>query len=357
MNQFIRLLSQHQTQLEQAYGQFMNQDIRRAMMDMQRCKQDTSRYTQWHCGHCQHDQQNPLSCGNRHCAQCQHQTTSNWLNRQRTKLLPVPYYMVTFTLPFQLRGLAKTHPKALYQAMFSVTAKLLNDFATTNKQGSLGFTSVLHTHDRRREMHPHLHIIVPSGRYDRIKKQWVKGKKGYLFHEFALAKVWRARMIDAINHSTEMTLPDNIPNKWIVNCRRVGFGLPALKYLSRYLYRGILPDKDIINVSQTEVSFRYKESDSNLIKTRTLPVLKFLWLILQHVLPKGLQRVRDYGFLRGNAKKLRLQIQLLLNNGKTPIITVTPNTLFVVYLCPCCQHKMTFSGIHRLSWLEQKRES
>jgi hypothetical protein len=137
----------------------------------------------------------------------------------------------------------------------------------------------------------------------------------------------------------------------------VGFGLPALKYLSRYLYRGILPDKDIINVSQTEVTFRYKESGSNLIKTRTLPVLKFLWLVLQHVLPKGLQRVRDYGFLRGNAKKLRLQIQCLLNNGKIPIITVPSNNPHVVYLCPCCQHKMTFSGIHRLSWLQQKKES
>jgi len=86
----------------------------------------------------------------------------------------------------------------------------------------------------------------------------------------------------------------------------VGFGLSSLQYLSRYLYRGVLPDKDLIKLTHERVTFRYKEGGTNIIKTRTLPILKFLWLILQHVLPKGLQRVRYYGFLRGNAKQLRM---------------------------------------------------
>jgi hypothetical protein len=109
-----------------------------------------------------------------------------------------------------------------------------------------------------------------------------------------------------------MSLSSHLPERWVVDCRGVGVDEPALEYLSRYLYRGVLPDKDIISIEENTVTFRYKDSQTKLWKTRTLPTLKFLMLILQHVLPKGLQRVRDYGFLRGNAKALRLRIQMLL---------------------------------------------
>ena len=348
MSQFILLLERYHQQLEQQYGRLLNQDMRRAITDMLHCKNEANRHTQWHCGHCQHDQQLPASCGNRSCPQCLHQTTSNWLEKQTTKLLPVHHFMITFTLPYQFRTLARKHPKALYRLMFQVTSGLLKDFAAREGRGALGFTSVLHTHSRKRELHPHLHIIVPCGRYDGTKKQWHKSDKKYLFNEFALAKVWRARMLDAVNHCSELTLPDDTPKKWVVDCRKVGFGLSSLQYLSRYLYRGVLPDKDIINITDQIVTFRYKEGGTNITKTRTLPVLKFLWLILQHVLPKGLQRVRDYGFLRGNAKRLRVQILMLLG-GNIGMETMQPKQIKrAMCLCPCCQHEMSFKGMSRL---------
>ncbi len=228
-----------------------------------------------------------------------------------------------------------------------LTSNILKDFASRQNKGDLGFTSVLHTHNRKRECHPHLHIIVPSGSYDATNKQWHKNDKKYLFNELALAKVWRARVIDAINHHPELAMPNDIAKKWVVDCRKVGFGLSSFQYLSRYLYRGVLPDKDIINVSEKTVTFRYKEGGTDIIKKRTLPVLKFLWLILQHVLPKGLQRVRDYGFLRGNAKQLRLQIMLILGSHLSTV-AITPKRKKTVYICPCCQHEMSFVGIKRL---------
>ena len=86
--------------------------------------------------------------------------------------------MTTFTLPYELRALARKRPKALYQLMFSVSASLLKDFAKRNTLGAIGFTSVLHTHSRRRELHPHLPIIVANGGYDTKKKQWKKGQSG-----------------------------------------------------------------------------------------------------------------------------------------------------------------------------------
>ena len=348
MSTFISLLRQYQNALEQQYAVQLTSDTRRAIYAMLNCQTEQQASVKWCCTHCQHEEQHPISCGHRHCPQCQHQTTSDWLMRQQQKLLPMHYFMVTLTLPYQFRALARTQPKALYQTLFSVAQSTLKDFAKRQQKGEMGFTVVLHTHSRRRDLHPHLHVIVPCGRYDSSRQEWHKGCKRYLFNEFALAKVWRARMLDAVNHHETLRLPNHIPSKWVVDCRNVGYGEHALQYLSRYLYRGVLPDKDIINITDDSVTFRYRDSQANSFKTRTLPPLQFLWLILQHVLPKGLQRVRDYGFLRGNAKALRLRIQLLLMSITQWVAPIQKTVRSKANrFCPCCQHEMKYVGISR----------
>ena len=351
MSTFVDLLRQHHQALETEYSRELSPDIRRAMYAMMMCKTPQQRQSLWACEHCQHHDRSPLSCGHRHCPQCQQNTTSQWLDRQQAKLLPVEYFMVTFTLPFELRALVRKRPKAMFKLMFSVTSSILKDFATRQGLGDIGFTSVLHTHSRRRALHPHLHIIVPNGGYNPARKQWRKGKKGYLFNAFSLAKVWRARMFEAIKKNPELSV-DNIkmmPKKWVVDCKNVGQGLPALKYLSRYLYRGVLPDKDIIHYDQRTVTFRYTDSATNKTTHRTLPTLKFLMLILQHVLPKGLQRVRDYGLLSSGAKQLRLIIQLLLLPVSDWLNTTkATTTLKASKICPCCQHTMYCTGVTRI---------
>lgn len=351
MSTFIDLLRQHHQALEIEYSSQLSNDMRKAIYAMLVCKTAEQRQSLWTCDHCKHNDRMPLSCGHRNCPQCQQSTTSDWLARQKLKRLPVEYFMVTFTLPFELRALARRRPKAMYKLMFGVTASILKDFATHQELGNIGFTSVLHTHSRRRELHPHLHIVVPNGGFDPKRKQWRKGKKGYLFNEFALAKVWRARVLEAIKKHPDLSLGNlkTLPKKWIVDCKKVGHGLPALKYLSRYLYRGVLPDKDIINYDQHNVTFRYKDSTTNKITKHTLPTLMFLMLILQHVLPKGLQRVRDYGLLSSGAKKVRLIIQLLLlpvhDWLKPKKEETTPSR--ATRTCPCCQHKMHCTGVTR----------
>lgn len=155
-------------------------------------------------------------------------------------------------------------------------------------------------------------------------------------------------MLDAIQAHPNLKLPCDIPQKWVVDCRHIGYGLPALKYLSRYLYRGVLADKDIIRITDSNVTFRYQNGQDQRWKQRTLPVLKFLWLILQHVLPKGLQRVRDYGFLRGNARTLRRKIQLLFIPNLAPSLAESNVVRSKAFrLCPCCQHEMSCVGISR----------
>ena len=350
MSTFIDLLRQYNQALETECSSQLSNSMRKAIFAMLSCKTGQQGESLWACSSCKHHDSQALSCGHRSCPQCQQSTTSLWLERQKQKRLPVEYLIATFTLPYELRALARRQPKALYQTMFRVSASILKDFALSNKLGSIGFTSVLHTHSRRRELHPHLHIIVANGGYDTKKKQWKKGKSGYLFNEKALAKVWRARMLDAMTKHPELSLTqvDKMPKKWIVNCTKVGYGTPALKYLSKYLYRGVLADKDIISHDKTSVTFRYTDSTTKTTKLRTLPTLDFLLLILQHVLPKGLQRVRDYGILSSGARKIRLLIQLLL----TEFTHLLPPSITLIKpkakrVCPCCKHLMLCTGVIR----------
>ncbi|PVZ71709.1 IS91 family transposase [Pelagibaculum spongiae] len=348
MSQLIQLLRKHRDSFETQYRHQLNKDQRNAIHALLNCRVSSPVNSSWACTRCSYEDSLPMSCGHRHCPQCQQQTTSDWLARQQKKLLPVHYFMVTFTLPFELRCLAKTHPKALYKIMFTVSASILKNFGQSKKLGDIGFTTVLHTHSRQRNLHPHLHIIVAAGGFNTKTKQWKKGNQKYLFNAFALAKVWKARMLQAIHAHQSLWLPDYLPEKWVVDCRKVGFGLPALKYLSRYLYRGVLPDKDIIKTTDTQVTFKYQDSQSKTKKTRSLPILEFLWLIMQHVLPKGLQRVRDYGFLRGNAKKLRYRILLVLSTLLDYIIPKKiPEKTKPRRICPCCKEEMRCLGVVR----------
>ncbi|WP_295892200.1 transposase [uncultured Vibrio sp.] len=121
-----------------------------------------------------------------------------------------------------------------------------------------------------------------------------------------------------------------------------------MQYLSRYLYRGVLPDKDIKSVPENEVTFEYIDGKTKQRRARTLSITQFLWLILQHVLSKGLQRIRDYGFLRGNAHQLCIQIQLLFLSASEPYLPVsrTPQQK-VVRSCPCCHYEMACVGVSR----------
>lgn len=349
MSAFIDILNRHYAPFITAYEQKLTPEMSRAISRLCRCQTDRMGRSHWQCSDCEHHDAQPLSCGHRACPQCQHRTTVDWLVRKQDSQLPVEHFMVTFTLPAQLRFLAGKQPKALYAVMFNVAASVLKGFAKRKHGGQTGFTLVLHTHNRKRDKHPHIHAVVPAGFYDKSRRQWHKGNKGYLYNASALANVWRAKMLEAINKHPQLTLPNSLPNSWVVDCRHIGRGPSVLKYLSRYLYRGVLPDKDIICVDDNNVTFRYRESKTQQWQTRTLPTLKFLWLIVQHVLPKGFQRVREYGLMHGCAKSLRQQVLLLLMRLGLKVLFVAPPPAKAQRKCPLCKHVMTCTSISRPS--------
>ncbi len=341
---FAHIATRYLTRYKATQGRFASADQWSALNAILGCRTEQYGQMQLSCQSCHWQTDRYLSCGHRCCNQCQNHATTEWSQRQAAKLLPVAYFTATFTLPLELRALAKAHQKVVYALMFQCAVSTLKDFGLNDKSlaAELAMMAVLHTHSRRLDYHPHVHVIVPGGGVNKRRNEWRKLKGDYLFNGFQLATVFRARLLKAIRKA-ELT-PPTTPKKWVVQCQKVGRGLPALKYLSRYLYRGVISNQNIIADDGIYVTFQYKDSDTGKIKTHRLRGEDFIALVLQHTLPKGFRRARDYGFLHGNAKRLLKRVQWLLQ-VVIPIIDPAQRPRFI---CQQCQSLMSVVGITRL---------
>ena len=126
--------------------------------------------------------------------------------------------------------------------------------------------------------------------------------------------------------------------KWVAHCKRVGDGRKALVYLGRYLYRGVIQEHDILACDGINVTYRWRDGKSGKTMVRTVAGATFLWLILQHVLPRGFRRARNHGFLHPNSKRLITLLRLLVFR---PTPAPAPSTQRPALVCRCCGAPMT----------------
>ena len=306
------LIEAFQSDLEARYGDQLLPGHRKALSSVLRCRTEESGAAAIQCLDCKALDHFPLSCGDRFCPQCQHAAGELWLERQRAKLLPCDYFLITFTLPAQLRSLVYAHQRIAYDLLIKLSWQTLSEFGLNDKKlhGKLGATMVLHTHSRALDFHPHVHVVIPAGAIDPQSKIWRTKSGNYLFREASLAKVFRGKWFQAMKEQG-WKVKANIPKEWVVDCKRVGNGDKALTYLGRYLYRGVVREKDILCCEEGQVTFRYTENNGK-VRTRILDGADFLWLLVRHVLPRGFRRSRDYGFLHGNNKRTIRLLHLLL---------------------------------------------
>ena len=320
------IVQRYRERLGARYGSRLNPQQWSALNAIDGCRQGPYGELILHCEDCHRHAYVLRSCGHRACNQCQHHQSLAWLERQRQKQLPVDYFMATFTLPAELRPLAMRYPKTVYAALMRCAAETLKRFGL-NKSGfnaELGLCAVLHTHTRRLDYHPHVHVVVPGGGVQRARREWRRLKRGYLFNAKALAAAFRGALLKALQHAGLKL--EHTPKRWVAHCQKVGRGEQALQYLARYLYRGVLSNRQLVDDDGTYVTFRYRDSNTGNWHSRREKGELFLFLVLLHVLPKGFHRARDYGFLHGNAKPLLRIVQWVLRvqapkPGTKPVLT------------------------------------
>ena len=287
----------------------------KALQSMAGCRQEHGPHMLARCSDHQCGQQIyiPHSCGHRNCPHCQNHENWQWIENQLNKQLPARYYLLTFTIPKELREIAWKNQKAVYSLMFSCVQDVLKTFTKNDKKlrGSAGFTSLLHTHARNLDFHPHLHVVMPGASINKKTGLWRVKNSKYLFNHKNLAKVFRAKFLKAIV-DLGLHVPGTTPKDWVVDCKDVNNGDKAFIYLGKYLYKGVVQEKDILRCENGKVTFRYLHAKSKKYRTRTVTGEYFLYLLMLHVLPKGFQRTRCYGFLHACSKKLIKFLQLIL---------------------------------------------
>lgn len=336
------------------YGERLLPSQRRALHAIQRCRTPGNLHLRVGCPACDYQARVPHSCGHRSCPHCQQHEGQRGLERQLRQQVSANDFLVTFTLPAELRPLAWRHQRVVYDALMRCAWETLRTFSRNDPQlrGMPGAVMVLHTHSRRRDYHPHVHGVMPAAAIDGEQRLWrTKGRKKtgkagkpaggkgkpYLFNHKALAKVFRAKLLAALS-AAGLTLPARYPERWVVDCKAVGHGDKALCYLGRYLYRGVIQEKDIVACENGQVTFRFKDSKTRAWEQRTLPGEAFLWLILQHVLPKGFRRARSFGFLHPNSKRLIQVVQWLHKQDVAGALReLSPRPRMK---CPCCGAEM-----------------
>jgi hypothetical protein len=314
---------------------------RKALLDMKQCRKEHGPHMLVQCTNhdCGKQTYIPHSCGHRNCPHCQNHENGQWIENQLSKRLPAQYYLITFTLPNQLRDLAWKNQKTIYSLMCACVQDVLKTFTRNDKklQGTAGFTTVLHTHSRRLDYHPHIHVVMPGASINKKTGLWRVKSSGYLFSHKALAKVFRAKLLEAIVDSG-LRVPGNCPKQWVVDCKEVGNGDKAILYLGKYLYKGVIQEKDILNCDNDKVTFRYLDSKTKQYQTRTVAGELFLYLLMLHVLPKGFRKTRCYGFLHPCSKKIITFLQMVLRVNPFKMLKKIKERAKIT--CPLCKATM-----------------
>jgi hypothetical protein len=342
----------------QKYTDKLLSSHRQAMWAIERCRTEALGGQVYGCPSCHEVQYSYHSCRNRHCPKCQHELTQEWLKVQEELLLPVPYFLLTFTLPSQLRTLVSRNQKFMYALLFRASADATQQLALDPRHlgGQIGMVGVLHTWTRNLVYHPHIHYLVPGGGLS-ASGNWLSAQNKFFLPVRALSKLFRAAFRRGLENTPLFAQIEKSvwKKEWVVNCKAVGNnGQAALKYLAPYIHRVAISNRRLIkfsntgNIETSQVSFRYRVSNTGQIKTCTLSAESFMHRFLQHILPHGFVKVRYYGFFGASVRTRLRSIQNLLALHTQPQqgAELTPESECAdpqpKILCPRCGAPMSF---------------
>ena len=284
------------------------------------------------------------SCNHRNCPICGGQDTVAWVEQRLEQALPLPHYMITFTLPAQLRPLCMHLPEKIYPLFFQCAAQAIKDILANPKHLGIqaGFFGVLQTWQQNLTLHPHIHFVVPAGGLD-PEGNLIVAKKQWLVWGDVFAKRLKNLLLTALKTAGVADL--SVINAcwkvdWNADVENFGNGHNAIKYLGRYIYKSAISDARIKHIDQTHVTFTVK--DRQIKKTKPIRITgeEFLLRYFTHVMPSKFHRIRYYGFMHPRAKATFAIIQSLLNaiSKKQPIDKPKPESS--PFKCPKCGKPM-----------------
>ena len=174
--------------------------------------------------------------------------------------------------------------------------------------------AILHTWTQQLVYHPHVHCLVTGGGISDDGASWHPARNAFLVPVKALAKLVRGKLRAALaTCRPDLVLPEAAWSKpWVVHCTVWGCGEQAvLDYLARYVFRVAITNARIVAIDDQSVTIRHKHRKSNRWRTSRIPGPEFMRRFLQHVLPKGLHKVRYFGLWHPSKREHVARARLL----------------------------------------------
>jgi hypothetical protein len=336
----------HGAAYREQHGKTLSPVQKRALRDVAACRTPFFGGHVYQCDHCQQNVFSYHSCRNRSCPKCHQDQTERWLQQQRGRLLSCAYFLLTFTLPAELRPLARSHPKNIYGILMKAAADALQTLVRDPRYvgARIGALAVLHTWTRAMLFHPHVHMLVTAGGLSSDGSSWSNSKNPrFLVPVRALSVIFRAKFCAALKKAG---LLDNVPlrvwqKKWVVHSQHAGRADKVLHYLARYVFRIAITNSRLESIEDGKVRFRYRDNRNQQIQHVTLDGIEFIHRFLQHVLPRGLTKVRYYGIFSPSSKSQLERVRLLLpaNPVQTDssVQAADPENPATSNQCPLCR--------------------
>jgi hypothetical protein len=342
--------------LQAHYGHYqqhhrLSQQQRLVCQHILACRTAALGQQQWQCDNCHYQQSVFCSCRDRHCPRCQGKQTQAWIEKQQAQVLACRYFHWVFTLPHELNVLTHTdvQAKLLYSALFEAVWQTLSRFGMRRKhlQGQLGCTAVLHTWGQTLTQHIHLHCLIPGGVIT-AQGQWRGVKSDYLFPVKAVSTVFKAKMLAALR-LRDITIPKSnelMDKAWCVYSKACLYKAETVvSYLGRYTRKGMLHESRLKQVTANNIDISYTDYRDNQRKIMQLAPEEFIRRYLLHVLPKGVMRIRHFGFLANSCRRKKLS--QLRAQGATKIPKAPEATAPLGHwCCPQCETgQLQFMGL------------
>jgi hypothetical protein len=302
----------------------------RVMSAIERCRTAALGGHVEQCDNCDQQRISYNSCRNRHCPKCQSLVRAQWLEDRQAELIPAEYFHVVFTLPEQISAIAYQNKAVVYEILFQAAAQTLRTIAADPKHlgAEIGFIAILHTWSQNLQHHPHLHFVVPGGGLSADGERWVPCRPGFFLPVRVLSRLFRRLFLTQLQAAFdagslqffnaleslkapaafEAHLAPTRQTDWVVYAKPP-FGGPqqVLAYLGRYTHRVAISNNRLIDFTDGQVSFRWKDyRHESRQKVMRLDAQEFTRRFLLHVLPSGFQRIRHYGFLANRHRTAKL---------------------------------------------------
>lgn len=323
------------------------------------------------CNNCGQERNSYNSCRNRHCPKCQGLEQLKWLDKRHQELLPVRYFHLVFTIPFELNSLTLVNQKEMYGILFKAASQTISMLSDQEKHlgARPGCIAVLHTWGQNLMDHPHIHMIVTGGGLSLDGKKWINSSKKFFLPVKVMSKVFRGKFLAFLKEAYrdhKLLYAGNVKvlkqenefkklldvlyeKQWIVYAKKpFGNAAKVLKYLGRYTHRIAISNHRIESIENNKVSFKWKDySDKSKVKTMSLKPEEFIRRFLLHVLPIGFFKIRYYGLLSSRIKKSKLELCCKLLGVESLLVkTEALNwqglllklTGFDVNKCPYCKN-------------------